>query len=119
MRLGTGLLTCAVLLAAATVGEQAHAVGTGFADFYAIVAANGTTTRSSGVTTSTRTSIGTYNVTFAREVSDCVQVATLRGQAAGQIAVAPQGTLVVVVTTFSGNGTKQDRPFNLFVECNN
>jgi hypothetical protein len=119
MRLGTGLLTCAALLAAATVGEQARAAGTGFATFYALVAAPGTTVRGSGVTTSTRTSIGTYTVTFARDVSDCLQVATLRGQAAGQIAVTPRGGLIVGVTTFSAAGAKQDRPFNLFVECNN
>ena len=118
MRLGTGLLTCTALLAAATVGEQARA--TGFATYYALVAIGGTTIQGSGVTSSAKTGVGTYNVTFARRVNDCSHNVTLRGQAAGQFAAGPKAgnNLVVVVTTFSAAGAKQDRSFNLTVLCN-
>lgn len=118
MRFRTGFLTCGALLAAAAVGGQAGA--TGFASYFALVAAAGSTIKGSGVSASSKTAVGTYNVTFARAVNDCAHTATLRGSGAGLVAVGPKAgsPTVVVVTTFSSAGAKQDRAFNLSIQCN-
>ena len=117
-RLGTGLLTCAVLLAGATVVDQARA--TGVATFFAIIAPTGGTVTGSGVTSSIRTAPGTYEVTLARSITTCALLATLRGSRSGEIVTAPDSVnpLVVRVTTFTTSGVKANHPFYLLVYCN-
>jgi hypothetical protein len=117
MRLGTGLLTCAVLLAAATLVDKARA--SGVATYFAIIAPNGATVTGSGVTTSTRTAVGTYEVKFGRSIANCALIATLRGSRPGSIVTAPDNTnpLVAKVGTFV-SGTKANHPFYLLVYCN-
>jgi hypothetical protein len=112
-----GLLPGLALLAAAVFAGQAGA--TGFSTYFALVATNGNTAKGSGVTSSTRKSVGNYEVTFGRPVGDCAYIATLRGNA-GQITAGPKSgsPSVVVVQTFSATGVKQDRTFQLMVHCN-
>jgi hypothetical protein len=118
MRLLTGLLACGALLASAIVSEQARA--TGFATFHAIVTAPGNTLTGSGVASSAKTAVGTYEVTFARSLEDCGLYATQRGSGAGFQAVNLKtgSPTIVVVTTYTSAAVKADRGFYLLAHCN-
>ncbi len=120
MRLATALLTCAALLATATVGDQASA--TGFATYNAVIrAADGFTITGSGVASSTRTALGAYEVTFGRNVTGCAVMGTPRGAAPGLVTANTKtgSPKVVVVRTFTHAGAKADLNFYLLVHCNN
>ena len=118
MRFLTGLLAFIGLLVAATAVDRARA--TGFASYYAIINAGGATIKGSGVSSSAKTALGIYDVTFGRDVADCALIGTLRGGAAGFVAArnkvgAPKA---VTVTTFLRTGARTDLSFYLLVHCN-
>ena len=118
MRLATGFLTCAALLAATIVSDQARA--TGFATFHATVNSSGVTLSGSGVSASTKPAVGTYEITFGRDLTGCGLYGTQRGAGAGFIAVNLKvgSPNIVVVTTFTAAAAKADRTFFLLAHCN-
>jgi hypothetical protein len=119
MCFATALLSCAALLATATVGDQASA--TGFATYNAVVrAADGVTITGSGVSSSKRTALGAYEVTFGRDVTGCAFIGTSRGLTPGLVSANTKNgsPKVVVVRTFTHAGAKADLSFYLLVHCN-
>lgn len=118
MRIGIRLLICAFVIAGATFVEHARAAG--FATYFAVIAATGNVTSSSGVSAGTRPSTGTYEVTFTRPVNGCAFLVTLRGANPGQASVAPKAgsSTVLTVFVFSRTGAKENRAFNMAVQCN-
>ncbi len=91
----------------------------------AVVAADGSVVRGSGVT-STNAKLGgngLYTVDFDRDLSDCVWVAqigngnstpTIYGEMSTFLAGSPNG---IFVQTAGSNGVLADRPFHLLVHC--
>jgi hypothetical protein len=76
--------------------------------------------RSAGVIGTTRLNLGLYAVTFQGDVSACVDLATLRGNAleGGEIAVGTTSDArVVVVATRASDGTPADRAFSVAAVC--
>jgi hypothetical protein len=118
MRIGIKLLICALVIAGATFVE--HARATGFATYFAAVAGTGNVAASSGVSAGTRTSTGTYEVTFTRPINGCAHLVTLRGANPGMVAIAPKAasSTVLIVSIFSRTGVKENRAFNMAVQCN-
>ena len=89
---------------------------------WAVVAADGTLIRGSGVATVTRTAAGSYDVSFADSVGGCAYVGTLAlgetGGATGQIGVASaEAATTVRVETETSTGSNADRSFHLAVLC--
>jgi len=92
---------------------------------FAAVNADGSLASARGATASTRVSDGTYDVTFGSDVSKCVYTAnetTIND--AGAVAVQAQSTTVIRVATRKGGGQdgtgpsdRQNKPFNLVVNC--
>jgi hypothetical protein len=118
MRTAIGLLICAFMLASGTFVEQARAAG--IANYWATVAGGGAVGQALGVTSGTRTATGTYEITFGRAVNTCAHTVTLRGPTKpGMAAASPKtgSNQVVVVGTFSKTGVKEDRAFNIKVDC--
>ena len=90
---------------------------------WAIVKANGTLDKASGVTGVTRTAVGTYNVAFAVDVTNCSLLASAGSDSAsskirGAIANFNRTTTptIVQVTTSTGT-TAGDRAFSLAAIC--
>jgi hypothetical protein len=90
---------------------------------WAIVKANGTLDKASGVTAVTRTAVGTYNVAFATDVTNCSLLASAGTDQAGSkirgaIANFNRTTTptTVEVTTSTGT-TAADRAFSLAAIC--
>ncbi len=90
---------------------------------WAIVKANGTLDKASGVTAVTRTAVGTYNVAFAVDVTNCSLLASAGSDSAsskirGAIANFNRTTTpaIVQVTTSTGT-TAGDRAFSLAAIC--
>ena len=90
---------------------------------WAIVKANGTLDKASGVTAVTRTAVGTYNVAFAADVTNCSLLASAGSDSAsskirGAIANFNRTTTptIVQVTTSTGT-TAADRAFSLAAIC--
>lgn len=90
---------------------------------WAIVKANGTFDKASGVTAVTRTAVGTYNVAFAVDVTNCSLLASAGSDSAsskirGAIANFNRTTTptIVQVTTSTGT-TAGDRAFSLAAIC--
>jgi hypothetical protein len=90
---------------------------------WAIVKANGTLDKASGVTAVTRTAVGTYNVGFAADVTNCSLLASAGSDSAsskirGAIANFNRTTTptIVQVTTSTGT-TAADRGFSLAAIC--
>jgi hypothetical protein len=92
---------------------------------WAVINANGTVARGSGVGTGTfREDTGIYDVFFNRDVSGCAYVASLGGAAAG---TPPTGTVGATnlfgqptglfVTTRNTAGSSTNEPFHLAVFC--
>jgi hypothetical protein len=76
--------------------------------------------RSAGVIGSTRLNLGLYAVTFQGNMSACVYLATLRGNAleGGEVAVGTTSDdRVVVVTTRASDGPPADRAFDVAAVC--
>jgi hypothetical protein len=92
---------------------------------FAVVNPDGTLSRARGATASTRVGDGTYDVTFGSDISNCVYTATETTiNDAGAVAVSPQSNTVIRVATRKGGGQdgtgpsdRQNRPFNLVVNC--
>lgn len=88
----------------------------------AVVAADGTVVRGSGVRSVARLAPGSYEVAFAESVAECAHIATLAvgegAGAAGQIGVAPGGSEAAVrVETETSAGSNADKAFHLAVVC--
>lgn len=90
---------------------------------WAIVKANGTLDKGSGVTAVTRTALGTYNVAFASDVSSCSLLASAGTDLAGSKirgAIANFNrttTPTVIEVTTSTATTAADRAFSLAAIC--
>jgi hypothetical protein len=91
---------------------------------FAVVEADGTLNRGSGVTSSTRTGTGNYVVDFGEDITGCAFLATLgvtgfAGTTSGVVDVAGAAgtTDSVFVDTEDPLGTQADRPFHLQVVC--
>jgi hypothetical protein len=88
------------------------------------VGQNGVLARGKGVSSSVRLGLGSYRVTFNKNVSACVYVATIGTSfpstpTTGEIVVAPDVDFVTAVRVFTRNsdGITVDRPFHLLVGC--
>jgi hypothetical protein len=82
--------------------------------------------RGAGATGAARDAVGEFDVTFDRDVSDCVYVATLSDNAdqdppAGEIAAALESATAVEVRTYNSAGVladpADDDGFQLAVHC--
>lgn len=95
---------------------------------WAVVTSTGDTVRHSGGATdvkATKLSTGTYEVTFAKDVTGCAYVATIGDP--GKASATPGFTTVssgalgnpndVQVQTFDKSGTAADMAFHLYVSC--
>ncbi len=107
------------------LAEGAQATAEDATPLAAVVAADGSVVRGSGVT-STNAKLGgngLYTVDFDRNLSDCVWVAqigngngtpTIYGEMSTFLAGSPNG---IFVQTAGSNGVLADRPFHLLVHC--
>ena len=90
---------------------------------WAIVKANGTLDKASGVTAVTRTAVGTYNVAFAVDVTNCSLLASAGSDSAsskirGAIANFNRTTTPMIVQVATSTGTTAgDRAFSLAAIC--
>jgi hypothetical protein len=89
---------------------------------FAVVAADATLVRGSGVVAVARLAPGSYEVTFAQGVARCAHAATLAAAetagATGQIGVAPGASESAVrVETETSSGSNADKAFHLGVLC--
>ena len=89
-----------------------------------MVAANGSTVRARGVTSTARTATGQYQVILDRDVRACVYVATLGDESAsapgtGQVSVTSLASTVNGVRVFTRDsaGAAANRSFHLIVSC--
>ena len=92
---------------------------------FAVVNADGSLSAARGATGASRVGDGTYDVTFGSDISSCVYTAnetTITD--AGAVAVQRQSPTVIRVATRKGGGAdgtgpsdRQNRPFNLVVNC--
>jgi hypothetical protein len=100
-------------------------VGLGTSILYAVVNANGTLARQSGVANVVRVAAGNYRVVFRRNVRNCVYVASIGLSGAvgteinSSIDTAGDNLSVngVFVDTENFAGTQVDRAFHLLVFC--
>jgi hypothetical protein len=92
---------------------------------WAVINANGTTARASGVKSSQKeaNSTGEYDVIFKRNVSGCAYVASFADPrqtgevSASSLTSTPNGVYVQTVTNTGTNEVPSDRPFHLAVFC--
>lgn len=97
-------------------------------DNFAVVSAGGSVARhsGSGPVTGTKTAAGTYNIVFAKDVSQCAYTATLGDT--GNAAASTPGFITVTagtasapndvqVQTFDKTGAAADASFHLSVSC--
>jgi hypothetical protein len=92
---------------------------------FAVVAANGTLGATRGATAAKNTAAGTYEVTFADDISNCAYTATETTITdAGAVGVQPVDAHNLNVRTRKGGGADgtgtsdpADRPFHLVVTC--
>lgn len=106
------------LVPATAVGMPPTAQG-----FFAVVNANGTLARGFGVVSSTRITVGQYQVVFSHDLRGSAYVGTLG--LAGSVGTSPSGEIAVVgragvingvfVQTFASNGAAADRGFHLAI----
>ena len=84
--------------------------------------ADGSVLRNSGATAVSRVVVGTYRISFAADITNCVALATA-GQDDGlpaedyHISTSRTGTSTVNVGIFDENDDPLDRPFSLAVIC--
>ena len=109
---------------AQSAAEGAQSAAEGATPLAAVVAADGSVVRGSGVTSTNAKLLGNglYTVEFDRNLSDCVWVAQI-GNGDGTPIIygemsswleAPNG---IFVQTASSGGVLADRPFHLIVHC--
>ena len=95
----------------------------GMALMAAAVNADGTLARNTGATNVIKLGVGTYEVEFDRNVTQCFYTATVGpaggGSALGEVNVAPRGgnANAIFVDTNASDGTGADKPFFLIVFC--
>jgi hypothetical protein len=90
----------------------------GFANFSAVIKANGDTVIGLGVQRSTRVSAGVYRIIFTRHVTNCAIVASPHGRLGGQASVRKTANPArVLVYTFSNGGQPRNRAFNIIASC--
>lgn len=89
------------------------------APLWAAVNTNGTLSRSKGVDGSVKGPTGIYNISFNRDVSQCVYTATLTDFVTGEVSVTQDAVKPdeVDVTAWTSAGTAADKPFYLVVLC--
>jgi hypothetical protein len=105
--------------------QGAGGASAGSAQLFAVVNANGTTARGKGNRSSNRSSTGTYQVRFWRNIRGCGYTATIGlGGASGtsspgEVTVVGEAASVtgVFVQTYNSAGTLTDRGFHLYVDC--
>jgi len=99
----------------------ADAQSLGFVSFSAIVDDGGNTTLGRGVQASSRVGRGVYVVEFARDLSLCTMVATVRGRKTGFASVRypadEQSPNSIRVLTFTETGARANLGFNVLVNC--
>lgn len=106
----------ASLLAATSLIGSAHA--SGFATYFADIGATGGTNLGSGVKSSQRTALGSYTVTFGRNVKNgCAFTATVVGKTPAYATAQFVSGNTVAVHTFSKAGVSTNFPFTLFLAC--
>jgi len=88
----------------------------GSAPLWADVNANGFLNRSKGVDDIVKGPTGIYNISFNRDVSQCVFVATLTDSATGETSGRHDGEDLDILT-WDSTGSAANRPFNLIVVC--
>jgi len=76
-------------------------------------------TRTRGVASASRTSLGDYTVTFSSDISKCAYTATITQLTnAGAAVVAPGAAPTSLsVRTLDAGGAQSDRPFHVVVNC--
>lgn len=96
-----------------------HAQSYGFATYTARIDGSGVIIHSNGLKAATRLSTGSYELTFTRDVSTCVAVATVWGSTVGYTHIVYRAKLVGVldVNVYSTVGTLADRGINVIVSC--
>jgi hypothetical protein len=102
------------------VAESGTALaGTGTAEFWGAVTANGVISRGSGISTATRTGTGAYLATFPRDVNTCLGIGTIVGKTGGQISLSAVGgqPQQLTINTFAATGAAANRAFNIVVTC--
>jgi hypothetical protein len=100
-----------------------------FADSWAVVTADGSLARGSGVQSSTRTGTGAYTVTFKADVAACTYQATIGSHVVprlpggrpvgGMVSVAPRFSTPNAVRVYTRDrlGVAKSRGFHLLVTC--
>lgn len=91
----------------------------GAATLAAVVTATGDVTRGNGAFLAARTSPGTYDVSFERDVRECTHAVTVSGSSAGVAVVAANANTPhnLSVRVFDTNGNPIDRAFHVVVHC--
>ncbi|MGH8910583.1 MAG: hypothetical protein ACRD0K_29825 [Egibacteraceae bacterium] len=96
---------------------------------FALVVGNGTLVRGCGALSSARIATGQFQVTFARDVSECAYAATIGLPTTpepepgvlppmGQIMASPgSNPNDVLVATSNAAGVLENRPFHLVIHC--
>ena len=115
MKIASPAMAVAALVAAS---RQSHAAG--FGTFFAAVNAAGAVSSSSGVSASTKTAVGRYEITFNRDIDGCAMTVTVAGANPRYATVRKKAstTQVIQVYTFSNTGAPIDAPFQAVVVCN-
>jgi hypothetical protein len=113
MRMRTVLLSGFVLLAA--ISGEARA--TGFATYFASLAANGATNVSSGVSATARPGLGIYTVTFTRPITNCACTVSVMGATSGFASAQRTASDEMTVRTFTTAGVAQNLPSNMILVC--
>jgi len=106
---------CAGPAFAQSVEPQTPDMTLGVALMSAAVGANGALLRGAGAVSSSRISAGTYDVTFARNVENCVALAN--SSAARFARVGAHTGSVIRVRVSDGQNTNADNPFTMLVFC--
>jgi len=115
------LALTATLAASPAALEAAPDQTLGMAIMSALVAADGTLLRGTGVKTAERLDEGRYQITFNRSVAECDIVVSLNSGGgasfAGQAAGATFSSTLAEVRTRDSSGTQVDRRFFVIVLC--
>lgn len=94
-----------------------QASATGFATYFASLAANGSTSLSSGLRDSERTGVGTYTVTFVRPITNCGFTVSVTGATPGFASAQRTSAREATISTFSKTGVAQNLPSTIILVC--
>jgi len=116
MRISRSAFLATALCCVGATAPDAQTLG--FANFSAVIQANGNTLLGLGVQGSAQLSAGVYRVVFKREVTNCAIVASPHGSRGGQASVRRTANPNrVLVYTFLNSGQARNLPFNIIVTC--